>query len=81
MNRWQRELKEVKELYESYRKFMPTEVMDATDAYLKWWYPRAEHIDLYQQLILRLDHHYYFVLSVELRTQLDLIRLTQSLSL
>lgn len=80
MNRWQRELKEVKELYESYRKFMPTEVMDATDAYLNG-YPRAEHIDLYQQLILRLDHHYYFVLSAELRTQLDLIRLTQSLSL
>lgn len=81
MDQWQRELEEVKTLYESYRKILPAEAMAATDAYVKRWDPRSLHIDLYHKLILCLEHHYYFVLNSQTRSELDLVRSLQSISI
>lgn len=80
MNRWEKELKEVSEKYESYRSFMPPEAMITTDTFIKG-YRRAKHVDLYNQMILQLEYYYHFVLPLEQKEALDLVRSASLLAL
>ena len=70
----------MKEVYESYRKLLPEEAMIVTDTYLRG-YQRAEHVELYNHMILNLEYYYYFVLPLEERVPLDLVRSASSLSI